>query len=341
MCSCRGVTRSTAARGRRGLRVTGAPLLVDAVVGVFWPPMHQREVLAAEPSLVHAVLPHPFWGGRPQALHVAIESNRQAVFDLLLAAGADVDGANDAYDHWSPLMLAVQRKRPAMRDALLARGARVGLAEALLLGDDARLDDVLGEGPGALPATAPNGGSWLMFARTPHAIARLADAGASLDARDRWDTSPVEALSRLGPEGAPLVATLARRGAVVTPTEYARMGDVASLERLQADAAVDVRSDAVLLAAVDARQTATVRWLLGAGASANARATRGSRHTALHAAAWSGDLAIARLLVEAGADLTARDLEHDATPLGWAETSVVVTGDPAVPAVVAYLRGLA
>jgi hypothetical protein len=38
-----------------------------------------RAVLAAAPQMVNAVGPHPFWGGRPQALHVAIESDRQEV----------------------------------------------------------------------------------------------------------------------------------------------------------------------------------------------------------------------------------------------------------------------
>src|SRR5258707_1220378 len=39
-----------------------------------------RAALDAAPQLVHAVGPHPFWGGRPQALHVAIESGRRDLF---------------------------------------------------------------------------------------------------------------------------------------------------------------------------------------------------------------------------------------------------------------------
>src|SRR6266849_1466659 len=63
-----------------------------------------RAALDAAPRLVDAVGPHPFWGGRPQALHVAIEGGRRDMFDLLIERGADVDGKNDQYDHWSPLM---------------------------------------------------------------------------------------------------------------------------------------------------------------------------------------------------------------------------------------------
>src|SRR5262245_57412352 len=43
-----------------------------------------RMVIAAQPALVNVVGPHPFWGGRPQPLHVAIESGRADVFELLL-----------------------------------------------------------------------------------------------------------------------------------------------------------------------------------------------------------------------------------------------------------------
>ena len=90
--------------------------------------------LQAQPELVNAIGPHPSWGGRPQPLHIAIETRQQAVFDLLLDCGADPSGNNAEYDHWSPLMLAATE--PAMRAELLRRGARAGVAEALLLADD-------------------------------------------------------------------------------------------------------------------------------------------------------------------------------------------------------------
>ena len=102
-----------------------------------------RAMLATDPTLVNAVGPHPFWGGRPQALHVAVETKRRDMFDLLLEHGADVSGTNDSYDLWSPLMLAMDRDQPEMRDELLRRGARVGLLEALMMGDDARVEECL------------------------------------------------------------------------------------------------------------------------------------------------------------------------------------------------------
>jgi len=128
------------------------------------------------------------------------------------------------------------------------------------------------------------------------------------------------------------------RGIAAAPKDYARLGDVETLARLcEADPTV-AALDSVMMAAVDFSHHALVSWLLERGANVNARADWGSRHTALHSAAWNGDLRMVTLLVEAGADRTVRDAEHDGTPLGWAETSIEVTNNPACAEVAAYLR---
>jgi ankyrin repeat protein len=44
-----------------------------------------------------------------------------------------------------------------------------------------------------------------------------------------------------------------------------------------------------------------------------------ARNTPMHDAAWSGDLAMVKLLVELGASTTAKDPEHGGTPRSWAE----------------------
>lgn len=293
-----------------------------------------RARLAADPSLVHAVGPHPYWGGRPQALHVAIETNRRDLFDLLLAAGADPNGRNGEYDLWSPLMLAIHRDRADMRDALISRGARIGLVEALLLKDDAAVDVLLADG---LPAMAPNGGSILAFARTPVAIDRLIELGAPIDLKDRRGVTPIEAMSRAGADGGGLVRHMMARGVTPDPEAFARLGDRDMIAALAESTPEVVRRDAVLMAAVEHRRHELVRWLLGQGANANARNPGLSRQTALHNAAWNGDLDMAQLLVEHGADLRARDGEHDNTPRGWAETSARITNNPRCMDVAAWM----
>src|SRR5207302_429808 len=128
-----------------------------------------RAMLTATPALVNAIGPHPFWGGRPQPLHISIETKRRDMFDLLIAAGANVSGNNEQYDYWSPLMLTIHWDQPEMRRVLLDRGATVGLIEALMLEDDALVEKLLRPGKSALPAIEPNNGSILAFARTPFA----------------------------------------------------------------------------------------------------------------------------------------------------------------------------
>ena len=166
-----------------------------------------RAQLDADPSLINMTGPHPFWGGEPQALHVAIETTRRAMVDLLLERGADVNGSNGSYDGWSPLMIAIHRNQAEIRDELLRRGGRVGLVEALMMGDDARVEQLLASG---LPEVVPNYGSILAFARTPFAVDRLIDLGADTTMKDRWGDTPLDAMRRLGLAGNQAVEQLTR-----------------------------------------------------------------------------------------------------------------------------------
>lgn len=62
-----------------------------------------------------------------------------------------------------------------------------------------------------------------------------------------------------------------------------------------------------------------VRRLVEAGADVNATRPDDHDRTALHHAAAAAPLAVIRLLVERGADRSAKDTQFDADPLGWAE----------------------
>jgi len=262
------------------------------------------------------------------------------MFDLLIAAGADVNGSNEHNEHWSPLMLTVHRDQPEMRRVLLERGARVGLIEALMFEDDALVERLLRPGKSALPTIEPNSGSILAFARTPFAIDRLLELGVAHDRKDRWDTTPIQAMSRLGRRGQSLVQHMLKRGIAAEPQEYARIGDKDTLVAFIAANPDIARSDAVMMGAVDFGHHDLVEWLLAQGANVNARTDWGSRHTALHSVAWNGDLRMVKLMVEAGADITARDPEHNNTPAGWAKVAIRVTNNPDCQDVAEYLYGL-
>jgi ankyrin repeat protein len=299
-----------------------------------------RRLLQATPQLVNAVGPHPYWGGRPQALHVSIETSRRDMFDVLLEAGADVDGSNETYEHSSPLMLTVLWKQPQMQQQLLARGAKVGLVEALLFGDDAHVASLLRRGKAAIPRYAPNGGSILAMARTRFAIDRLLELGVPRDTKDRWGTSPLEAMSRLGAQGIPLYQhLLAKGGFEASAEEYARMGDRESLARLLETQPTLVKCDEVFVSAAAFGHHELVEWLLAQGANVNANAG-GNGGTALHSAAWEGDLRMAKILVAAGADLCVRDTEHRGTPAKFARVAIEVTNNPACRDVAEFLESL-
>lgn len=294
--------------------------------------------LDAEPRLVNAVGPHPFWGGRPQPLHIAIEAGRLPMVKLLVARGADVNGAGEGYLYWTPLLLAIVKQPGPIVTLLKRKGAKTGLVEALTLGNDRMVLQLLKRGRRALPPHTPNGGSLLAFARTPKAIDRLLELGVSLDAVDRWGASPIETMSRNGVKGKKLVAHLRLKGALARPEMFTRMGDVRTVKGLlQTDPSL-IHADAFIKGAVDFGHHRMARWLLEQGAPVNARGTTASRDTLLHSAAWNGDLEMVKLLLEAGADPTARDAEYHNTPAGWAETSIEVTNNPKCRAVADYLK---
>ena len=67
--------------------------------------------------------------------------------------------------------------------------------------------------------------------------------------------------------------------------------------------------------AVELRRPEAVRLLVSAGFSVDGD----GRTTPLHQAAYEGDLELARLLVELGADVDREDPTFHSTPVGWAE----------------------
>jgi ankyrin repeat protein len=123
-----------------------------------------------------------------------------------------------------------------------------------------------------------------------------------------------------------IAALLERAGAVpqpLTPVEELRAAcmrvDRAGVDRLLgldpslAGQLTDTWPDLVC-AAVGLRRIDAIRLLVDVGFDLNPT----NRRTPLHEAAFHGHLDVARALVALGADPSARDPDHDSTPLGWA-----------------------
>ncbi|GAA2265285.1 hypothetical protein GCM10010402_21250 [Actinomadura luteofluorescens] len=86
---------------------------------------------------------------------------------------------------------------------------------------------------------------------------------------------------------------------------------------LAADPALRDRHADLVTRMAEARNWPAVRLLIGLGFGVNEVTAAGA--TALHHAAAAGELSIARLLVEHGADHAAREPGFNAQPAGWAQ----------------------
>jgi len=90
-------------------------------------------------------------------------------------------------------------------------------------------------------------------------------------------------------------------------------------DQLAANATADEKQFSLVLAALNGKAQA-VSKALGYGADVNKPSSHLYSHgTPLHHAVWSGSLAATTVLINAGANLNAKDTLWGGTPLGWAE----------------------
>ena len=308
----------------------------DGTIDEFLKRVHAGDLAAitarldASPSDVNRVGKHPQWGGRPQALHVAIETGNQAMFDLLLTRGAKPGGDNALYDHWSPLMLAIHWKRDAMRDELLKRVDHVSLIDALMMADDPAALRILQSGGIMLQRSMPNDATMLHFARTPAIARRLIELGVPIDAKDKYGKSALDLAASRGDHE--LADDLLARGAAADAITFARLGDLKQFKQL----APTPTDPELLKAAIEGGRMKIVRWIVSTGKDVNAPDSKGA--SPLHVAAWQGNLAIAKFLVKAGANVHQADAEHGTTPAVWARHNAKQFGRSACVAVADYLE---
>ncbi len=121
----------------------------------------------------------------------------------------------------------------------------------------------------------------------------------------------------------PMLAALARGGARLDETYTLLVRLYAALQAADAastEAAVDASPEVAgraLVESVTLGAIAVTRALLDAGVDVDSR--RGDGTTALHQAAFEGNVELVEELLARGADLSLRDAVYDGTPSGWAE----------------------
>lgn len=286
-----------------------------------------EQQLLANPKLATTAGPHPVWGGRPTALHVAAENDRVRIAELLLKNGAEPSPASDGYDGWTPLLIAVSGGRRAFVDLLVSRGARIDAWEAAALGDATRLRALLAVDTALARVRRVNNAPPLHCAATVEVARLLVDAGAPLGAVDKYGSTAARAAAYAGAKRADVARFLMERSGERDLWLYAALDDVDGLAALVAEGA-DVNairaginpgsgpSEAPLHTAAALGNVAATKFLLAHGASPSGAA--GNSATPLHYAAQRGSREVVDLLLAAGADLNAVDDSHRAKPADWA-----------------------
>lgn len=262
-----------------------------------------RELLARDSQLVHAR------GGDGQfPLHFALSIE---IARLLLDSGADIDARD--IDHESTALEYMVSIRPHRHDVakyLISRGARADILAASAVGNLALVESILNDDPDTVCVTVSerdfpkqnprSGGSIYVFGfgitKSPHMVAHEFGHAAVFD------------------------LLMQRSAPWLRLVEAAEVGDEPMTKRIleqHPDLLSRLSSNAVSrLVGVAARNNApAVELLLGYGWPANAALE--NQQTALHFAAWHGNLAMVRSLLDHNAPVNVLEAEYGGSPLGW------------------------
>lgn len=282
-----------------------------------------RTLLQEDPALLNAKgLYHPASDGEITPLLVATGFDQKEIALLLLEQGADPhvvlpNGEN-------PMQGAAFHQNRELADALVARGVQMDIFAAAGLGDVGQVQAFLRDNPDLVMSRDRNGATPLHWAGDAEVARVLLDAGADIEATEnQYHNTPLEYASH----HRDVVQFLISRGATVRFPMACSIGDVETARRLlQEDPALASTPNGYSRPEADTLplsiaaiyyQPDMVTFLLDYGVEVNAPNTKRLDATALHFAARSGHYAIVELLLQRGADASART-NQDKTPLFYA-----------------------
>ncbi len=264
------------------------------------------------------------------ALHVAAAVADLETVKILVEARSDVIGEADDYEvgvlGWATCFRQVREDVAAY---LLDHGARLNLWTAIALDRADAVRSFVSRDPGLLTARMTRN----QHRRTPlhHAAAKnrpqivalLLALGADPNATDATGATPLTTASQenADPEIAAMLLEAGVKLDFLTAVNLRRYDLAEAMLRDEPTRiGADGRDTVALHLAVNKKNHDAVRWLIAHGVDVNAkRLMWDCNHTALHMTVENGDIEIARMLLDAGADPNIRDDKYDATALGWAD----------------------
>jgi ankyrin repeat protein len=270
-----------------------------------------RQLLAFDPQLVHAR------GGDGQLpLHFAATVEIAA---LLLDHGAQIDARDIDHESTAAQYMACARqymewREPYRHDVarfLISRGAQTDILMASAIGDLALVERILNDDPETVritvndryfPKQDPKSGGIIYiygfgYTKSPHMIANQFGHTAVFDLLMQRSAPwlRVAQSAELGDE------SLLRQILQQHPS---------TITRLSSNAARRIVGTALR------NNTRAVELLLESGWPSNA--TLENNQTALHFAAWHGNLPMVQVLLSHNAPINVFETEHGGSPLGWA-----------------------
>jgi ankyrin repeat protein len=273
-------------------------------------------------------------GDDAMPLHFAAERGDMEIVRMLVEHGADAVGDGTMHElnvlGWAICWDYVHNQEVA--EYLLAHGAKHTIHTAVALGDVEAIRDIAKRSPADLDRPMDRTNlrrhpiHLAVVKQQPRALETLLDLGADVGARDARGLTALDQAALNGEEQ--MARVLVDRGAKIDlPAAIAldRAEDVNGLLREDAGALKRGGRWANLIVHVAARSPgAVIERLIRAGADVNVGADpetavdQAHNYTALHAAAFHGNIDAVEVLLRHDANVRARDSKYCGTPIGWA-----------------------
>ena len=268
-------------------------------------------------------------GDHTTAINWAAAAGHVAIVKRLLEAGVDPIGAGD--DHalevigwascWDGCDDDAHRE---IQRLLIERGARHHIFSAIAINDADEVRRIVREDPSQLKRTMSRNEAFrqplheAVHRNRPDMVALLIELGADPRGKD-GDGQPPAAYATTATADRAALEAIRDRGHLDLFTALALGDETAADSILRADPGAKDRSGALHLLAKRGH-LAGVKWVLSNGADPDALWSHWGAHvTALHLAVLGNHPDVVRALLDAGADTTIKDSQHDSDALGWAE----------------------